>query len=80
MPMTLEIVYTFLSIQNTNAYKVLGDSHKYFTVVSHICAFISMIPKNIPCLAVIFVITALNYLLQFINFLYFAMIFVLSDQ
>ena len=44
MPMTLEIVYTFLSIQNTNAYKVLGDSHKYFTVVSHICAFISMIP------------------------------------
>ena len=49
---TFEIVHTSLCIQNTNAYKVLTDSHKYFTFVSHIFIHIYD-PLSIPCLAVI---------------------------
>ena len=41
-----EIVYTCVSIQNTNTDEVLGDSHKYFIFLSHICSFTSIIFKN----------------------------------
>ena len=43
MPITFEIVHTCVSIQSTNAHEVLSDSHKYFTFVSHILSFTSMI-------------------------------------
>ena len=42
MPLTFEIVCTCVSIQNTNAHEVLGDSYKYFTFVSLICSFTSI--------------------------------------
>ena len=44
MPITFEIVHICISIQNTHAHEVLGDSHKYFTFVSHICSSTPMIP------------------------------------
>ena len=44
MPITFEIIHTCVSIQNNIAYEVLSDSHKYFTFVSHISSFTSMIP------------------------------------
>ena len=44
MSVTFEIVQTCISIQNTNAHEMLGDSHKYFTFVSHAFSFTSMIP------------------------------------
>ena len=44
MPIAFKL-YTCVSIQNTNRYEVLSDSHKYFTSVSHICSSISMTPQ-----------------------------------
>ena len=44
MPLTFEIAYACVSVQNTNAYEVLSDNHKNFTFVSHICTFTSMTP------------------------------------
>ena len=65
MPISFEIVHTCVSVQNTYAHEVLCDSHKYFTFVSHICPFTSMISK-------IFLIWHIclychEVLLQFIN-------------
>ena len=44
MPIPFEIVNKCIFIQNTNVHKVLGDSHKYFTFISQICSFPSMLP------------------------------------
>ena len=43
MPRTFKIVHTCVSIQNTNVHEVLNDRLKYFTFVSHICSFTSMV-------------------------------------
>ena len=78
MAITFEIVHTCVSVQNTNGYEVLSDSHKYFTFVSHISSLIliSMISLIIPHLAVIFVFPCMTFLLQFINILHLVDIFV----
>ena len=40
---TVEIVHTCIGMQNTNAHKVLSDSLNDYTLVGHICLFISVI-------------------------------------
>ena len=42
--MPFETVLTYVSIQNSKAHEVPGDSQKYFTFVSHIYSFTSMSP------------------------------------
>ena len=43
MPITFDSVHTCVSIQNTNAHKVLSRQLKFLTFVGHICSFTSMI-------------------------------------
>ena len=44
----LQSVYTWVSIYNAIAYKVLSDNHKYFRFGSHTCSFTSMINYVFP--------------------------------
>ena len=44
IPITFEIVHTFVSIQNANTHDMLCYNHKYFTFLSHILSFTSIIP------------------------------------
>ena len=74
-PITFAIVHICISLQNTNIHEVLRDNHKYFTLVSHICSFTSMIPWvflvwwSYLCFSNIYAV-----LLQFINILHLAAI------
>ena len=41
-PISYKTAHTCVSIHNTNAYKILSDSHKYFTFDSDISSLTSM--------------------------------------
>ena len=55
MPISFDIVNTYVYIQNTNAHEVWGDSLKYFKFVSHIFSFIIYNILSISCLPTIFI-------------------------
>ena len=52
---TFAIVHTIVFGHSTNAYKVLRDSYKYFTFVSHIVFLHICDHLSIPCFKDIFV-------------------------
>ena len=58
---TFEIGHACVPIQNTNAHEMLSDNHKYST------SSFTFISLSIPYLQLIFVSTAVKFLLQFIN-------------
>ena len=52
MPINFNIIHTCVSIQNTNAYKVLNESQQYFHlaaifVLSHLCSLMYSLIKDI---------------------------------
>ena len=78
IPITFEILHICISIPNTNDHEMLGDSHKYFTIESqifssHLCSFkYSLFGSHICVLQM-----CIKFILQFINILNLAPIFVL---
>ena len=77
MLLTFAIVHICVSIQNINAHEMLGDSHKYFTFVSHICSLYlwslkySLFGSHILQISMMFA-------LQCVNILHLAAIFTYS--